>query len=171
MFSVTVKASNTENNDRFGQGLALSGDGNTLAVGAPMEDSAATGSGGDDTSNGAIDSGAVFVYRRENGQWALQGYVKASRAVVSALFGSQVALSGDGTTLAVAAPSEDSSATGVDGDQANAAALNSGAVYVFTLDGDRCVATSCEDTTVCRDKGCCTLEAGKCVSGGGGEAG
>ena len=50
------------------------------------------------------------------------------------MFGRSVALDGD--TLAVAAPQEDSSATGVKGDQADNSAERSGAVYVFTRDGN-----------------------------------
>ena len=34
-----------------------------------------------------------------------------------------------------------------------------------TLSGDRCVATSCEDTTVCEEQMCCQLLDGKCVRG------
>jgi len=42
-----------------------------------------------------------------------------------------VALSADGTTLAVGAPGEASNATGIDGDQTNNSARGSGAVYVY----------------------------------------
>jgi hypothetical protein len=48
-----------------------------------------------------------------------------------------VALSDDGSTLAVSAQLESSSATGVGGDQASNGASGSGAVYVFTRDGRR----------------------------------
>src|SRR6266545_472949 len=43
-----------------------------------------------------------------------------------------VATSGDGTTIAVGAPHESSSATGVNGNQTNDDTYSSGAVYVFT---------------------------------------
>jgi hypothetical protein len=55
-----VKASNTEEVDRFGDSVALSGD--TFAVGAHEEDSAATGIGGNESNNTAPDSGAVYVF-------------------------------------------------------------------------------------------------------------
>ncbi len=48
-----VKASNTGAGDSFGLSVALSADGSTLAVGARLEDSAATGINGDQTSNAA----------------------------------------------------------------------------------------------------------------------
>ena len=49
------------------------------------------------------------------------------------LFGLSVAISGD--TLVVGAIGEDSNATGINGDQGNNSALDSGAVYVFTRSG------------------------------------
>src|SRR5690625_7065059 len=51
-------------------------------------------------------------------------------------FGHSVALSGDGLTLAVGAIGEASAARGINGDQTNRQASASGAVYVFTQDGD-----------------------------------
>ena len=48
-------------------------------------------------------------------------------------FGDSVSLSGD--TLAVGAPDESSSATGVNGSQSDNSAINSGAVYIFTRSG------------------------------------
>ena len=57
-----AKASNTEANDQFGWPVALSGDGNTLAVGARLEDSGATGVDGDQSSNSASEAGAVYVF-------------------------------------------------------------------------------------------------------------
>ena len=58
-----IKASNTESYDHFGYSIALSSDGNTLAVGALVEDSNATGVNGDQTNNSATNSGAVYIRR------------------------------------------------------------------------------------------------------------
>lgn len=55
-----VKASNTGANDEFGQSVALSGD--TLAIGAPLEASAAQGVGGNQDDNSATESGAVYNF-------------------------------------------------------------------------------------------------------------
>jgi hypothetical protein len=56
-----VKASNTGAGDAFGRKLALSGDGNTLAVGADFEDSGSTGIGS--TPNElATSAGALYLY-------------------------------------------------------------------------------------------------------------
>ena len=57
-----VKASNAETVDVFGESVALSSDGNTLAVGARLEDSVATGIGGNQADNTASNSGAVYLY-------------------------------------------------------------------------------------------------------------
>ncbi len=130
-----VKASNTGVRDNFGYSVSLSGDGTTLAVGAPNEDSRATGINGNQADNSEFDSGAVYVFIRSGGVWSQQAYVKASNTEAWDEFGYSVALSGDGNTLAVGAPFEDSSATGINGNQANNSAEDSGAVYVFTRSG------------------------------------
>lgn len=126
-----VKASNTGASDYFGISVALSGD--TLAVGAYLEDSAATGINGNQADNTAGDSGAAYVFVRTGTIWAQQAYIKASNTGLGDNFGYSVTLSGD--TLAVGAYLEDSAATGVNGNQADNAAVNSGAVYVFARDG------------------------------------
>jgi hypothetical protein len=57
-----IKASNTGQGDEFGGSVSLSGDGNTLAVGAAREDSNATTIGGDQTNNAITSTGAVYLY-------------------------------------------------------------------------------------------------------------
>jgi hypothetical protein len=127
-----VKATNTGENDRFGYSVALSGD--TLAVGAVGEDSAAIGINGDESDNNEANSGAVYVFARDGaGVWSQQAYVKSSNAEAGDRFGRSVALSGD--TLAVGAVLEESAAIGIDGDQTDNTAPDAGAVYLFTRDG------------------------------------
>ncbi len=57
-----VKATNTDATDNFGSSLTLSGDGATLAVGAPQEASNATGINGNQNDNSAAAAGAVYLY-------------------------------------------------------------------------------------------------------------
>ncbi len=133
-----IKASNTDIQDIFGTLVNLSGDGNTLAVSAPFEQSNATGIDGDQTNNGANRSGAVYVFGRSDNTWSQQAYVKASNAEAEDFFGISINLTTDGNTLAIGAPFEDSNTTGIDGDQANNDANNSGAVYVFNRSGNIC---------------------------------
>jgi hypothetical protein len=128
-----VKASNTDAGDRFGRAVALAADGSALVVGAPLEDSAATGIGGNQNDNSAASAGAVYVFTRTAaGVWSQQAYVKASNTGPGNEFGDSVALSADGSTLAVGAIGEPSAATGINGDQNDSSAASAGAAYVFT---------------------------------------
>lgn len=98
-----VKSSNATGEDRFGSALDLSADGNTLVVGAPLENSFASGIDGDQTDFGASAPGAAYSFLRQGSTWSQNAYIKASETSEGALFGSSVALSGDGSTLAVGA--------------------------------------------------------------------
>ena len=131
-----IKASNTGIGDEFGYAVSLSGDGNSLVVGARYEDSNATGVGGAQDNNSTSNSGAVYVFTRSGDDWSQQAYIKASNTGKNDDFGSSVSLSGDGNTLAVVAFLEDSDSTGVDGVENNSSATDSGAVYVFIRSGD-----------------------------------
>ncbi len=126
-----LKASNTGASDYFGSSVAIDGD--TVVVGAPYEDSSATGIGGSQSDNSATDGGAVYVFVRNGETWSQQAYVKASNAEAGDYFGMSVAVHGD--TIVVGAPYEDSSTTGIGGNQADNSSSSSGAVYVFTRSG------------------------------------
>ena len=104
-----IKASNTNKDDQFGSAIALSGDGNTLAVSATSEDSAAKGVNAPPKGS-ALNSGAVYVYTRTAAGWKQQAYVKASNTAEGAQFGNALALSKDGNLLVVASTGEASSA-------------------------------------------------------------
>lgn len=55
-----LKASNTGAEDRFGWSVSVSGD--TVVVGAPYEDSNATGVNGNQANNSASDAGAAYIF-------------------------------------------------------------------------------------------------------------
>ncbi|NMO13369.1 hypothetical protein HPC49_08490 [Pyxidicoccus fallax] len=59
-----LKAFNTEVDDSFGGGTALSGDGHTLAVGASNEDSRATGVNGNPADESSEEAAAVYIFGR-----------------------------------------------------------------------------------------------------------
>ena len=126
-----LKASNTGAGDRFGWSVAISG--NTVVVGAQFEASNATGVGGDQADDSAVLAGAAYVFVRSGTTWTQQAYLKASNTGVSDRFGWSVSISGD--TVVVGAIGEGSSATGVNGDQADNNAASAGAAYVFTRSG------------------------------------
>ena len=120
-----LKASNAKANDHFGnggtlegKGVALSGDGRTLAVSAPYESSGAKGVNGN--QNDMSNTGEAG---------------KGDQPSKGDQFGFSVAVSADGNTLAVGAISEDSGAKGVNGDQNDNSQPSSGAVYLFTRGG------------------------------------
>jgi FG-GAP repeat len=127
-----VKASNTGTLDQFGNAAALSGDGQTLVIGANGEDSVATGINGNQPDDSASNSGAVYIFASTAGAWSQQAYVKASNTGPEDRFGERVALSSDGNMLVIAAPREDSSSSGVNGNQIDETAADAGAVYLFT---------------------------------------
>ncbi|WP_165313533.1 hypothetical protein [Vibrio ziniensis] len=130
------KASNTYENAVFGNAVELSSDGNTLAVASYFESSASTGIDGEDAyssdDNYSKYSGAVYIFEYENGVWSQSAYIKAPNAEEQDRFGSSLSLSADGSRLAVGAPFEDSSATGINGDETNNDGNNTGAVYLYS---------------------------------------
>jgi len=126
------KASTAEATDIFGFALALSGDGDTLAVGAMREDSNAIDISGDQSDNSVADSGAAYVYTRSGGSWSQQAYIKAGNTGAGDGFGITLALSSNGDTLVVGANGENSMAAGLAGDQSDNAFDNAGAAYMFT---------------------------------------
>lgn len=78
----------SEAGSRFGFAVAVSGDAQVLAVGAP-------GSG----------SGSASVYRHENGAWTFKSHVSGN-PVADNEFGRAIALTEDGTGMLVGAPGE-----------------------------------------------------------------
>ncbi|PNG50266.1 hypothetical protein WDL1P1_00312 (plasmid) [Variovorax sp. WDL1] len=113
----------------FGHGLALSPDGSTLAIGEYAHPSIADG---DETSNAGVISGAVHVYAANGSSWTRTSFLKSPTPALPTVFGITVALSGDGSVLAVGATNESSgwnSTTGFDGTAPPA--LNSGAVHTY----------------------------------------
>jgi hypothetical protein len=99
-----------ENDDRFGGDVLLSADGRTALIGA---------SGDDDRAN---NSGAAYVFvKNENGWWSQRTKLTAEDGAAGDSFGGSVALSADGQTALIGAPSDDDRG------------LNSGSAYVFSI--------------------------------------
>lgn len=130
------KAPNSNRDLALGRALAVSSDGNTMAVGAPMDDSAAPGINTtpvNEPSGGLRDFGAVHVYVKQDGDWVYDAYIKPSVIGDREHFGWSVALSGDGTVLAVGMPGENS---GDPLDPSNSQMQNIGTTILFKKDGN-----------------------------------
>ena len=124
-----IKASNAGAFDQFGSNVLLFAD--TLVVGARGEASVAKGVNGDQNDNSADISGAAYLFVRNGNTWSQRAYLKASNTDFGDRFSGSMSISDD--TLIIGAPSEDSNATGVNGDQNNDSAGGSGAVYAFSI--------------------------------------
>ncbi|MFN8723637.1 MAG: beta strand repeat-containing protein, partial [Rhodospirillales bacterium] len=125
-----INVTSLESGDNFGVSVALSADGRRLAVGAHQDGGA---------GNAFAGSGAVRLFKFPNtifadGQLELtlgRGYTGGDNIDVTSVgandfFGYSVALSGDGTRLAVGAPLDDGFAD---------SRTDSGAVYLFVPGG------------------------------------
>jgi len=128
-----IKASNTGKWDWFGSRLALSGDGNTAIIGASLEDSAAKGINGKQDDDSASEAGAVYVFTRTGSTWTQQAYVKSEQNEAFDEFGGSVAVTTDGKVFAASGHGEDSASKGPYGDQKNNKLMESGAVYMFSV--------------------------------------
>jgi len=93
--TITGTNSATEKTGRFGQSVAISGNGLVMAVGVPAA-----------TANGRQSAGLVRVYERENSatSWSLLGVLEARDPATNQAFGTSVAVNKDGTVIAVGAP-------------------------------------------------------------------
>jgi hypothetical protein len=127
------KGSNTRKNDQFGVAIAISADGNTVAVGSHFNAGppASKGINSDPEDDDVSGSGSAYIFTRTGTTWKQAAYVKAPNARVAAEFGRSIALSGDAKTLAVGSLRETSGAKGVNGNQADTSAPEAGAAYVF----------------------------------------
>ena len=94
--------------DKIGERVAISGD--TVILGAPLDDDTAT------------DSGAAYIYTRSGSTWTLEQKLKASDAQAD-----------DGTNTTAFAISGDTAVIGLQ-DEATTA-LSAGSIYVFTRSG------------------------------------
>lgn len=111
--------------------VALSADGNTMAVGGPWHDTV-------DDGNPYNSVGALWIWTRSNGTWTQQAgplvpsdYTRTCSNTIEYCyvgFGNAVAISADGNTVAVGAPNDE-------GGDATTFRFGKGALWVFTRSG------------------------------------
>jgi hypothetical protein len=130
-----IKATNArEDSSNFGRGLALTADGDLLAVGAQTEDGGTTGLNGDQSDMSSDNSGATYLYERDSsGAWSASAYIKAFHDTENQRFGIAVALDADGTRMAVGASLENGTSPGINGDTTQQDGEFTGATYVYRL--------------------------------------
>lgn len=116
---------------RFGNALAISHDGDLIAIGAEGDLGAGTGINGSMTPLAGLRAGAVYLFARTGTTWALSTYIKSNFPTPGDNFGFSVALSADGTTLVVGAPGEDSNTSGINGNENDNTLTDSGAAFVY----------------------------------------
>lgn len=105
-----LRAADAAPGDHFGTAVALTPDGNELAVGSHCDD-----------NSGGTDAGSTYIFARHGGRWIQQARLQAADAKPNAYFGVSLAYSADGGTLAISAYGDD-----------NSAGTAAGSVYVFT---------------------------------------
>ena len=98
-------------------------------IGAWWEDSATTGVNST-PDEGASASGAAYIFQFDGTAWTEKSYIKASNTGVDDYFGDEISLNGDGNTLAIGAPPEDSATVGINSTPDEGASA-SGAVYLY----------------------------------------
>ncbi|HTU59063.1 MAG TPA: hypothetical protein VMF89_11530, partial [Polyangiales bacterium] len=113
--------------DWFGWQMELTA--SLLLLSAPGDASSSLGLMGDPKLDGAPNSGAIYMYGRNNDQWVETGFIKSSNSNTPDYFGWAIAMQGD--TIVSAATGEASDATGVQGNQASNALQGAGAAYIF----------------------------------------
>ena len=108
-----IVASDAALNDHFGMGVCISGNGACIAVGAPYED-----------PGGSTTQGSVYMFEKVGSTWTQTQKLVQSDTLANTIFGTKLALSDDGTTLAVAAAHHDNpTGSSTQGD--------AGAAYIF----------------------------------------
>lgn len=133
VFDGYLKAPNVGSLDAFGISVGVSG--NTVVVGAPNEDNSQTtithGSSISEIFTSS-NSGAAYVFVREEEGWIPQAYLRAPNQGAEDQFGGSVAVSGD--RIVVGASRESSSETTISNGTSiteTGVNANSGAAYVF----------------------------------------
>ena len=121
-----LKGDNAKSLEYFGFSVAISDD--TIVAGSPGNGT--RGPANDPNPSNLV--GGAFVFVRSGTMWSQQAYLQPSVGIRSN-FGSSVAIEDD--RLVVGAIFEDSGATGIDGDESDISASNSGAAFVYSRQG------------------------------------
>ena len=108
-----IEASDKQDSDRFGDSVAMSGDGTKVIVSAYLED-----------PDNISSAGSVYIYTYNGSSWSQQQKIEASDKAVNDYFGYSVAMNSDGTKVIVGSQYEDPDGT-----------TDAGAAYIYTYSG------------------------------------
>jgi hypothetical protein len=109
-----LEASDIEADDSFGWSVSISGDGDTVIIGAPDEDISLPNE---------YNSGSAYIFTRSGTSWSQQAKIRSTDIATQDQFGYSVSISNDGDTAIIGAHYEDP------------IPFNSGAAYIFTRSG------------------------------------
>ncbi|WP_442283537.1 FG-GAP repeat protein [Variovorax sp. M-6] len=124
-----LKAPAPATGDLLGASTAISADGDTVVIGARNQSVA-----------GVYRAGTAYVFRRNAGTYTLAQTIQSPQLMPEAYFGGfGLALTPDGTALAIAALGDSSGGTGVGADATQGAAAFAGAVHLHQLAGGQFV--------------------------------
>ena len=115
----TITASDKATGDLFGRSVSLTADGTRLAVGAHGKD-----------ISGVTIAGKVYIYTRSGTVWVEEATITAADKAANDYFGISVALTADGTRLAVGVFRKDVSGI-----------TDAGKVYIYTRSGTTWIET------------------------------
>lgn len=116
----------------FNGPVTISGDGRFIAVGSYSDTNAGSGVVRGPLTRNSDYSGAVFVFEHKSNAWALRNMIKPNVPSKYLQFGyGGVSFGDNGKILAVGSPFDDSGARGIDGDQTDASAPDSGAAWLY----------------------------------------
>lgn len=133
-----IKPDIQDPNDRFGCCLDISLDTNTLLVGAYGEKSNSPEINGDVHDNSLKDAGAAYVFKKVNGIWVQQVFLKPVINQTNFYFGSSTKISADGNTILISSTSDNTSITGIHGNtvSTDSSTYMYGAAHYFKLIND-----------------------------------
>ncbi len=119
---IKLRQTNYQTDDHFGVAIAISADGETLAVAET----------GDDVL--ASDSGSAHIFAFNGSSWNHQDELRPSNGAINFSFGSSLDINANGDTLIVGAPGENSTTQAINSTP-NSSGSGVGAAYIFTRDG------------------------------------
>lgn len=127
-----LKAKFPDRSHHFGDSVAVSADGSTIIIGAPLNRSASDTVNFNEADDSLVAAGAAYVFVKQAGAWTQTAFLKPENPGERDLFGTSVDVNFDGSRVVVGAQNERSG----NGDPVDNSCINCGAAYVFDREGE-----------------------------------